>query len=109
MQAIDALQLLGLPSTPEDWAEAIGAAKLAEKWAESTKNEAKKWIAEGGTAPGWKLRASGNVSTIRDVATVWQRLNDRGLGHVFIAAASARLSTIRDALGTETVDALLSD
>jgi hypothetical protein len=106
MRAIEALQLFGLPSDPQGWADLIGAVKLAERFAEEGKEASKQYLHDGGTAPGWKLRPGGSVSNLKDVESAYAIAKANGMQDTFIKACSLKLGELKTLYGPDTVDAL---
>lgn len=89
MNAKQALDWIGWPTTPEDAAEALGAAKTAEKMAKAVITEAKEKMAQGANIPGWSLRPGRTTQTIEDQGNAIFALDDSGLDLVELAHSGA--------------------
>jgi hypothetical protein len=83
----DALAVLGTPTTPEAWGEAIGA-KLAEKWAETWKEAGKAHLMNGGQAIGFKLGAGRTIESVANVPEAVRLLREAGMEAEAMEAAS---------------------
>lgn len=64
MHVLEAIELIGDPTDANAWGEAIGAAKVAEKRAETTVDLAKAHLAAGGQATGWHLQPGAMMTKI---------------------------------------------
>lgn len=84
----EALAVLDAPSTPEAWGEAIGGAKLAEKWAETWKEAGKAHLISGGQAIGFKLGAGRTVESVANVPEAMRLLREAGMEAEALEAAS---------------------
>jgi hypothetical protein len=88
MDVQEALAVLGNPSSPETWGEAIGAAKLAEKWGETWKEAGKAHLMGGGQASGFKLGAGRSIESVANVPEVVRLLREAGMEAEALEAAS---------------------
>lgn len=88
MDAQEAIAVLGAPSTPEAWGEAIGGAKLAEKWGEQWKEAGKAHLIAGGQAVGFKLGAGRSIESVANVPEAMTKLRDAGMEAEALEAAS---------------------
>lgn len=88
MDVQEALAVLGTPTTPEAWGEAIGAAKLAEKWGETWKEAGKAHLMNGGHAIGFKLGAGRAIESVANVPEAVAKLRDAGMEAEALEAAS---------------------
>lgn len=80
MDAQEALAVLGTPSTAADWGDAIGAAKLAEKWGDAWKDAGKAHLMGGGQAVGFKLGSGKTIESVADAAAAFAKLMDAHMG-----------------------------
>jgi len=84
----EALAVLGTPATPEAWGDAIGAAKLAEKWGEGWKEAGKAHLMSGGQANGFKLGAGRSIESVANVPEAVAKLREAGMEAEALEAAS---------------------
>ncbi len=84
----ECLEVCGPPTSPEDWGQAISAAKLAEKWADAWKDAGKAHLVAGGEAVGFKLGTGRAIRTVADVPGAFAKLNEAGMMAEALAAAS---------------------
>jgi hypothetical protein len=84
----EAIAVLGDPSSPETWGEAIGAAKLAEKWGETWKEAGKAHLMGGGQASGFKLGAGRSIESVANVPEAVRLLREAGMEAEALEAAS---------------------
>jgi len=84
----EAIAVLGAPITPEAWGEAIGGAKLAEKWGEQWREAGKEHLMSGGQAIGFKLGAGRTVESVANVPEAITKLRDAGMEAEALEAAS---------------------
>ncbi len=64
MHATEAAALIGNPNDPDAWGELCAVAKTAEKFAESSIEEAKAYAKAGGAITEWALKDSGTMTKI---------------------------------------------
>ncbi|HYE07695.1 MAG TPA: DUF2800 domain-containing protein [Planctomycetota bacterium] len=64
VNVLEAIALIGKPTDPDAWGEAVAAAKIAEKAAGTTVDMAKAHLAGGGEITGWSLQGSGSTTKI---------------------------------------------
>ncbi len=88
MDVQEALAVLGTPTTPEAWGEAIGGAKLAEKWGETWKEAGKAHLMNGGQADGFKLGSGRTIESVANVPDAITKLRDAGMEAEALEAAS---------------------
>jgi hypothetical protein len=88
MDAQEALAVLGDPTTPDAWGDAIGAAKLAEKWGETWKEAGKAHLVAGGQAIGFKLGAGRTIESVANVPEAMRLLREAGMEAEGLEAAS---------------------
>lgn len=88
VNAQEALAVLGAPTDPDSWGDAIGAAKLAEKWAETWKDAGKAHLQTGGAATGFKLGTGRAIRTVADVPGAIAKLREAGMEAEALEAAS---------------------
>lgn len=88
MNVQEALAVLGDPVTDSEWGEAIGAAKLAEKWGETWKEAGKAHLMNGGQAIGFKLGAGRSIESVANVPEAMTKLRDAGMEAEGLEAAS---------------------
>jgi hypothetical protein len=79
MDTQEALAVLGAPTTPEAWGEAIGGAKLAEKWGEQWKEAGKAHLMNGGQAMGFKLGAGRSIESVANPVVAFAALREAGM------------------------------
>ena len=84
----EALAVLGDPSTSEAWGEAIGAAKLADKWGEAWKEKGKAHLIAGGQAIGFKLGSGKTIESVANVPEAMRLLREAGMEAEALEAAS---------------------
>lgn len=89
MDAQEALAVIGKPSTPDDLGELAGAAKLAEKFAESGKELVKAELIAGKAATGWKLGAPRATRSVVDIPAALAELEAAGIKAADLAQADA--------------------
>ena len=88
VNAQEALAVLGAPSTSEAWGEAIGSAKLADKWGEAWREKGKAHLIAGGQAIGFKLGSGKTIESVANVPEVMRLLVEAGMGAEALEAAS---------------------
>jgi hypothetical protein len=88
MDAQEALAVLGDPTDPSSWGDAIGAAKLAEKWGETWKERGKEYMMAGGLAIGFKLGAGRTIESVANVPEAVRLLREAGMEAEALEAAS---------------------
>jgi hypothetical protein len=88
VRAQEALALIGPPADPDAWGDLIGAAKLAEKWADQVKDQGKAYVSAGGVATGWKLGTPRALRSISAVALALQKLDAAGMMNFAMEAIS---------------------
>lgn len=89
MNTLEAADMLGTGTyTPEQWGDAVGAAKLAEKLADLVKDNAKEHLKQGGEVTGFKL---GNPRSVKSVNanSALEMLNGAGVDLAELAQADA--------------------
>jgi hypothetical protein len=79
MDAQEALQVMGKPTTPEAWGEIVGAAKLAEKWAETWKEAGKARLLAGDGVVGFKLQDGSTRQHVENTAEAFGKLREAGM------------------------------
>lgn len=85
----EALAALGAPLDGDGYADLIGAAKLAEKFADTGKELGKAYIVAGNQVPGWKLGAGRAIRTVVDVPAALADLEKAGIRAEDLAQADA--------------------
>ena len=106
MRAIDALELLGPPTTADGWGDLIGAGKLAARFAEQAVDMGRDYLTQGGRPTGWKLRPGGNTKTLTDPGAAWEIAKAAGLVDAMARASTPSLTKLREALGPEVVESV---
>jgi hypothetical protein len=97
MDTQEALAVLGTPTDPESWGDAIGSAKLAEKWAETWKDAGKAHMMAGGLVIGFKLGAGRSIESVASVPEAMAKLREAGLEADGLEAASISASKLTPA------------
>jgi hypothetical protein len=100
MDAQEALAVLGNPLDGPGYADLIGAAKLAEKFAETGKELGKAHIMAGNHVPGWKLGTPRATRTVVDVPAALAELDAAGITAAQLAevdAISLKVGNLPDA------------
>jgi hypothetical protein len=94
MQAQEAIEIMGEPLTPDTWGETIGAAKLAEKWADEWKKAGKAYMQEGGLATGFKLNDGRSMRACDTVAIAMRKLEAGGYGNELLTATTISIGKL---------------
>jgi hypothetical protein len=89
VDAQEALAVIGAPMTGDGYADLIGAAKLAEKFADTGKELGKAHLLAGNHVPGWKLGAGRNIRSVVDVPAALADLEKAGIKAADLALADA--------------------
>lgn len=79
MDAQEAISVMGDPTDAASWGNAIGAAKLAEKWSDAWKDKGKEHLMAGGEAIGFTLGAPKATRSVADPATALAELEQAGI------------------------------
>jgi hypothetical protein len=96
MKTMDALELIGDPVTPEEWADLIGATKLAAKWSEAVAPGCKAYLAAGGKAPGFKLGKPRNLRFIGNVTEALRILHAQWTDEDLAGAITVRVTELEE-------------
>lgn len=94
MRAKAALELIGPPVDADARGELIGAAKLAQKWADAVIDQEKPRVIAGEAATGWKLGTPRAIRTVTQVPAAIERLEQAGMGAAAMEAVSLSLSKL---------------
>jgi len=112
VQAIEGICEMREDMTAEEWGHAIGAAKLAEKWAEKVKDAGKDHLKAGGQAVGFKLGTPRAMRFCINVPLAVQKIREAGMEHDLFPALSisiGRLPPATQALIADNIGEKLSE
>lgn len=89
MDAQEAISVMGNPTDAAAWGNAIGAAKLAEKWSDAWKEKGKEHLMAGGKADGFALGAARATRSVTDPGMALSMLENAGITPASLALSDA--------------------